>query len=106
MTASCSDGATAHPSNPCRDGDFGLFCVLPPDGAADVGISQEAELNLGACKCTASGDADFGEFERYCEQVVSSVMERVFNKRIERDVDSARAALERAVTSLTQEPLR
>lgn len=100
--AVCSDGATAHQSNPCRIGDFGVFGVIEPDGTAGSAMALEPDSKVGAWSCTAGGDSNFAAFEHYCDEVVSSVMARLSNQRAERDVGSALCSLQRALTSLAE----
>lgn len=104
--AASSNGATAHHSNPCRVGDFGVFGVIQSHEVDGKATAPEFDSKVGVWSCTASGDADFAAFEHYCDEVVSSVMARLASKRIERDVDSAQSALQRALASLLEVPRR
>jgi len=101
-----SNGATAHHSNPCRVGDFGVFGVIHSNGVDGEATAQALDSKAGVWSCIAGGDADFAAFEHYCDEVVSSVMARLASKRIERDVGSAQSALQRALASLVEGPRR
>jgi len=91
----CKDGATAHASNPCPKGDFGLFRE-----------AKRGPESASAWRCSAVGPPHFADFERYGDQLFNNLQEELAQIRVEADVQSAVASLRRASLTLTSNPRR
>eukprot|EP00747_Dinoflagellata_sp_TGD_P171291 gnl/TRDRNA2_/TRDRNA2_205031_c0_seq1.p1 gnl/TRDRNA2_/TRDRNA2_205031_c0~~gnl/TRDRNA2_/TRDRNA2_205031_c0_seq1.p1 ORF type:complete len:479 (-),score=67.37 gnl/TRDRNA2_/TRDRNA2_205031_c0_seq1:5-1441(-) len=84
---SSSSGRTAHASNPCEDGDYGLFFSAGPD-------------DVSSWWCEASGSSDFEPFEHYCDKVVAGATLRYSLERANEDLSRAGDNIRRALSGL------
>lgn len=94
----CCGGATAYRSNPCEIGDFGVF--------GGPGLLDLCQLDVDRCRahepasqvtsgwtCRVSGPANFDDFERFSDMVV----EKMTLPFVQRQLGTARTAIERAI---------
>eukprot|EP00929_Paragymnodinium_shiwhaense_P092694 TRINITY_DN52683_c0_g1_i1.p1 TRINITY_DN52683_c0_g1~~TRINITY_DN52683_c0_g1_i1.p1 ORF type:complete len:508 (+),score=85.75 TRINITY_DN52683_c0_g1_i1:70-1593(+) len=88
-----ADGSTAHGSNPCEVGDFGLI----------RGFGDPAAVASQAWRCGAQGEADFATFEVYCEQVTTAARVQLGLRRAIGDLGKAADNLERALLPMREE---